>query len=364
MGSCNYRSAQSQYLLDENQTAIRLKNRTPITPKSAPGPETYKPFPGDLPPSSNYSVEGLFPFSDEDPFSEKRLGFKGPNASVSYSQSGISVTCRKGLKAQPNQDNFFVLAQSPYLIAGVLDGHGVNGHNISSLVRKLVPKTLLAHPLLSTYPVLALTDTFSKVQEIIPKKCSFAKIDCTCSGCTATVVLIYEGFMYVAYLGDSRAVLGMRYGDQIVAFPITTDHKLNDPLERSRVERVGGIITKREGGANQDQDQEEDQDRIFVPDKSENGILVTRAFGDLWFQGRGLCVEPSFFTRKIEKADKFVVICTDGVWDVLGNYEVGEMAGSVSSSDACNAIANKAWCKWIERYEDKVDDITVMILPI
>ena len=325
-----------------------------MTPLSAPGSESTKVFQAKPSFFQNFSVEGMFPFSNEDPFSEKILDIKGPNASISYSQSGISVTCRKGLKKESNQDNFFVLSQSPYLIAGVLDGHGVNGHNISSLARKLIPKTLLLHPLLSTDPSLALSETFYKVQEIIYQKCTFGNIDCTCSGCTATIVLIYQGFMYLAYLGDSRAVLGMKYEDHIVAFPITTDHKLSDPIERSRVERAGGVIRGAEEGC----------ERIFVPGKSENGITVTRAFGDQWFQGHGLCVEPAVIKRKIEKTDKFVVVCTDGVWDVMGNYEVGEIIGSNNATDACNIVANTAWSKWIERYEDAVDDITVMILPI
>ena len=354
MGSCNYRSKQGRYSLNGARNPIISKNRSAITPISAPGSENVKGYQTKPSFTPNFSVEGMFPFSDEDPFSEKLLDLKGLNASTSYSQSGISVTCRKGLKKQSNQDNFFVLVQSPYMIAGVLDGHGASGHNISSLARKLIPKTLLAHPLLPTDPGLALAEIFPKVQEIIKEKCNFANIDCNCSGCTATIVLMYQEFLYVAYLGDSRAVLGMRYQDRIVVFPITNDHKLSDPVERSRVERAGGSIRR----------VEDDCDRICVPDKSENGITVTRAFGDQWFQGRGLCVEPGCFKRKIEKSDLFVVICTDGVWDVMENSEVGEIAAANCTGDACNIIANVAWSKWIERYEDNVDDITVMILPV
>jgi hypothetical protein len=57
------------------------------------------------------------------------------------------------------------------------------------------------------------------------------------AGCTATVVVAEgRGALYVANVGDSRAVLVRRSGR---ALPLTSDHKATDPAEVERVLRVG-----------------------------------------------------------------------------------------------------------------------------
>ena len=45
------------------------------------------------------------------------------------------------------------------------------------------------------------------------------------SGTTATVAVIIDKILYVAYVGDSRAVMGQRIGDTIKSKPLTKDHK-------------------------------------------------------------------------------------------------------------------------------------------
>lgn len=59
------------------------------------------------------------------------------------------------------------------------------------------------------------------------------------SGTTACVVLIRGNTLYVANAGDSRAVL-CRNG---VAVDLSHDHKPEDEIERTRIERAGGKVT-------------------------------------------------------------------------------------------------------------------------
>lgn len=56
--------------------------------------------------------------------------------------------------------------------------------------------------------------------------------DCMLSGTTATVAVIIDKILYMAYVGDSRAVMGQRIGDQIKHKPLTKDHKPQDEAER------------------------------------------------------------------------------------------------------------------------------------
>ena len=60
------------------------------------------------------------------------------------------------------------------------------------------------------------------------------------SGSCALVCLILNETAYIANVGDSRAVLSMNKGKEIIQ--ITTDHKPNNPIEQRRILANGGKI--------------------------------------------------------------------------------------------------------------------------
>lgn len=60
------------------------------------------------------------------------------------------------------------------------------------------------------------------------------------SGSCAIVVLIVDDKLYIANVGDSRAVMAKYSGSQII--DLTTDHKPNDEKEKKRIEAAGGQI--------------------------------------------------------------------------------------------------------------------------
>jgi len=43
--------------------------------------------------------------------------------------------CRKGRTSETNQDNFFILLDGDVKIYGLFDGHGQNGHQVSSFAQ-------------------------------------------------------------------------------------------------------------------------------------------------------------------------------------------------------------------------------------
>lgn len=63
------------------------------------------------------------------------------------------------------------------------------------------------------------------------------------SGTTASVVVIRGVHMYVAHVGDSAVVVGVKEDDSDItlqALEITQDHKPELPKEKERIERLGG----------------------------------------------------------------------------------------------------------------------------
>jgi len=100
--------------------------------------------------------------------------------------------------------------------------------------------------------------------------------------------------IYSANLGDSRSIL-VKKND---AIRLSYDHKAIDKNEIERVKKEGGKILK----------------------KRLSGILnITRSLGDYAFKFdcNGLSVLPYINRVIVEKDDQYVVMGSDGVWDVI-----------------------------------------------
>ncbi|GMH90914.1 hypothetical protein TrVE_jg6117 [Triparma verrucosa] len=99
----------------------------------------------------------------------------------------------------------------------------------------------------------------------------------------------------VGNVGDSRAVLS-RGG---TAIPLTRDHRLSRADERARVEKAGGKVKS---------------NRV-------NGVLaVTRSFGDVAHKG-AIDAVPEVKTEIITDRDEFLLMATDGLWDVMESQQ-------------------------------------------
>eukprot|EP00262_Sarcandra_glabra_P014203 TRINITY_DN4098_c0_g1_i3.p1 TRINITY_DN4098_c0_g1~~TRINITY_DN4098_c0_g1_i3.p1 ORF type:complete len:196 (-),score=21.57 TRINITY_DN4098_c0_g1_i3:212-799(-) len=117
------------------------------------------------------------------------------------------------------------------------------------------------------------------------------------------------GSLLVANAGDCRAVLS-RLG---VAIEMSKDHRPCCSKERIRIESLGG----------------------YIDDGYLNGQLgVTRALGDWHIKGlkesgekRGpLSAEPELKMITLTKEDEFLIIGSDGIWDVFTNQNAIDFA--------------------------------------
>lgn len=118
---------------------------------------------------------------------------------------------------------------------------------------------------------------------------------CGSTACIA-VVRMESGHRvcYIANCGDTRAVIS-RNG---VAERMSVDHKCTDPLEIDRVKAAGGII---------------------IDERVGGSLAVSRAFGDYALKSEGVTAMPYVRKHFLRPYDKYLVIATDGVWDVLSD---------------------------------------------
>ena len=140
-------------------------------------------------------------------------------------------------------------------------------------------------------------------------------------GTTAIVAVVQEDTLTVAHVGDSRGVL-CRGGKAVV---LTEDHKPDLEPEKRRIEALGGFVS-------------------FIGCWRAMGILaMSRAIGDLFLKPY-VSAEPDVRAMPIVAADEFIVLASDGVYDVLNNEQVVQIARSAASpEEAAHLLTESAY---------------------
>ncbi|GJN21049.1 hypothetical protein PR202_gb08495 [Eleusine coracana subsp. coracana] len=163
--------------------------------------------------------------------------------------------------------------------------------------------------------------------------------------------------LIIGNLGDSRAVLGTRNEiNQLVAVQLTVDLKPNIPSEAQRIrQRKGRIFALPE---------EPEVARVWLPKYNSPGLAMARAFGDFCLKDHGVISMPDVSYHHITEKDEFVVLATDGVWDVLSNDEVVSIVSQATSqASAARFLVESAHRAWRNRFPtSKIDDCAVVCL--
>ncbi|KAF8104058.1 hypothetical protein N665_0181s0078 [Sinapis alba] len=127
-------------------------------------------------------------------------------------------------------------------------------------------------------------------------KCELQTPNCDAVGSTAVVSVITPEKIIVANCGDSRAVL-CRNGKPV---PLSTDHKPDRPDELDRIQEAGGRVIYWDGP------------RVL-------GVLATsRAIGDNYLKPY-VSSEPEVTVTDRTEEDEFMILASDGLWDVVTN---------------------------------------------
>ncbi|KAK1861721.1 hypothetical protein I4F81_004301 [Pyropia yezoensis] len=152
----------------------------------------------------------------------------------------------------------------------------------------------------------------------------------------------YSGTLTVAHAGDTRAVLAVVGGG---AVRLSVDHRPSRPDELARIEASGGLVLTSSGTA-----------RV-------NGILaVSRSLGDRDLKAF-VIADPEVATRPLTPVDEFVVVASDGVWDVLSDEAAvaavgGALAGGCAPTAAASVLVRLAYSMGSK------DDISALVVDL
>jgi serine/threonine protein phosphatase PrpC len=114
------------------------------------------------------------------------------------------------------------------------------------------------------------------------------------------------------------------------------------------------------------------------------GLAMSRSIGDCVVHQSGVSAEPELVVYKLNNGvvdghgnvltDEFVVLATDGIWDVLDNNTVVQLVvqnfinpsngrGNWNCSDAAAFLCKTARAKW-EKLSPMIDDITCIVVKL
>eukprot|EP00308_Calcidiscus_leptoporus_P000358 CAMPEP_0119357956 /NCGR_PEP_ID=MMETSP1334-20130426/6257_1 /TAXON_ID=127549 /ORGANISM="Calcidiscus leptoporus, Strain RCC1130" /LENGTH=1049 /DNA_ID=CAMNT_0007372323 /DNA_START=84 /DNA_END=3233 /DNA_ORIENTATION=+ len=274
-----------------------------------------------------------------------------------------------------NQDSFKVIPNfndDPNAIFfGVFDGHGSDGDACSYFVRDNIERHLKTT--IAKYPEdfeRAYKEAFVNVNIQMHDQA----FDDTMSGTTAITCYFNGTEVFVANIGDSRAVIGEKKGKRVIAYSLSIDQTPYRQDERERVKAAGAVIMscdQLEGiveyhenwnvALGDELDNGGDPPRVWAPGKSFPGCAFTRSIGDSVAETIGVFAEPELLCKEVTEDDKFIVVASDGVWEFLTNQTVAEMICKFTEPlDACRAVVAEAYRLWLQ-YEVRTDDITMIL---
>lgn len=180
----------------------------------------------------------------------------------------------------------------------IFDGH--SGDTVPAYLQKHLFSNILKEEDFWTDPNSSIIEAYEATDQAILSHSP----DLGRGGSTAvTAILINNQKLWIANVGDSRAVLS-RKG---VAIQMSIDHEPN--TERRIIENKGGFVSNLPG----------DVARV-------NGQLaVARAFGDRNLKSH-LRSDPDVKPDDIDQDTELLILASDGLWKVMANQEAVDIA--------------------------------------
>jgi serine/threonine protein phosphatase PrpC len=245
----------------------------------------------------------------------------------------------------------------------IFDGHG--GEECSEFLKENYDKYLIENKNFPFDIKLSMIETFQKIEEDFFKlKCKEDSFeDSDKSGSCALVAIIFDNKVYIANIGDSRAIMSINGGTKVKQ--LTVDHKPDNVKEFERALKTGSKIY-----LDDNDDPFRDESTLeFIKDKIElekmkeiknntddekifrvfpSDLAVMRTIGDIKAKKKefggipGTIINiPDIFIFEINSNDDFIVMGCDGIYDDLSNEE----------------IVNAAWLVFKNRGKEKNYDI-------
>ncbi|KAH0466508.1 hypothetical protein IEQ34_003746 [Dendrobium chrysotoxum] len=217
---------------------------------------------------------------------------------------------------------------------GVFDGHG--GSRAAEYLKDHLFENLLRHPKKNAGETYQRTDS-----DFLDVQINTFRDD----GSTASTAILLGNRLFVANVGDSRAVIS-KDGK---AVPLSDDHKPNRIDERKRIEDAGGVVmwtgTWRVGGV----------------------LAMSRAFGNRLLK-QYVVAHPDIQEEELGKDLDILVLASDGLWDVVPNEDAISLARAEEEPEAAarkltetafsRGSGDNITCIVVRFYHDKVENET------
>ena len=301
-------------------------------------------------------------------------------------KANINVLMQYGYKTQAgqkenkiqktNQDYILIKTNinniSDFNVFAVLDGHGENGRLASSNVGEFIYHKITEMQLINK--LTNQKEIYNKLKnnnyEIIKNAFESAEtelktkeINYNESGTTCCLVIQIGNNIICANTGDSRSILIKSFKNKnsntcYKHIALSNDHKPIIDEERKRIEMNGGKVEQWIQNG-----QLCGTYRVWAKDGTYPGLAVSRTIGDLNASCLGVIPEPEVKECIVDDNCKYIIIASDGLWDVLDNKTVVELSKEYyeegDPDKLCEKLVNEATKVW-ENGEGTVDDITVV----
>lgn len=279
-----------------------------------------------------------------------------------------------------NQDRAFSVVVKPaiksnaaIIAIGVCDGHGDKGDIISNYARKQII-TLLEEKLKNYDTLKELNESkiLNSLGKDIQRNIEITYPDILDSGSTISFTLIQKTpdnkySLILFNMGDSRILLFNTQSEKSVS---TLDHKASNKKEQERIKKAGGVIEQRNSTMYATHN-----DAVVEKNVDGNQITLrrlvspTRGVGDIVLSNYNVVSnDPDvFFIESKSKnviGDMYIVVATDGLWEVMSDKQVMEFIKERDNKpewklqNICHELAKNA------RIIGSLDDITVNIVKI
>jgi len=143
--------------------------------------------------------------------------------------------------------------------------------------------------------------------------------------------------------------------------PLSVDHKPELPVEKKRIEKLGGRVDAIRGPRGQSLGPK----RVWLKNQEMPGLAMSRSIGDVLAHVVGVSTDPEVMRFELAPQHKFIVIASDGVWEFLSNEQIGKIVWPFfkinSPEQAGNAIVRAAAEKW-RQHDSVIDDITCVTI--
>lgn len=348
-----------------------------------------------------FVVQGQHEVQTTGDFASKRI-YSYPDDAIDLAASrGIACVCSRGRRLDhtvPNQDDFVAarhtLVHGGHIaLYGVFDGHGPAGHLCAAYARGALPESLFGQRTLLLKPEETLREAFRQTQACLLEQ----PFDTQHSGTTATLALVLslpapavdknspdaaesqpqhqqeqqqqqqsgggECWLFVAHVGDSRAILASHRGGEPSAFTVTAltrDHRPDDSDEADRIRSHGGEIRKlwENSGAV----------RVFSPGQDRPALALTRSLGASAAMCCGVSAVPEVSAYRLRPGvDMLLLLGTDGLFEFCSNtHAAGQLLKKGVSAAALEDLCCQSREQWANNsYNETVDDITAIaaVLP-